>query len=63
MDKWAPIIAEKADHGSYGICITMLLSNYISFIDQHTWIVGAIGFFITWMTSIVFRVIDRRKTV
>jgi hypothetical protein len=62
MQDHAASIASTASLTSYGISASLILGDWVAVIDQHTWIIGAAGFAITWTTNLVFKIYDRRTS-
>jgi hypothetical protein len=57
MQEHAESIAKVLSTTTYGISGGLVLGDYISIIDQHSWIIGLGLGAITYTTNLVFRVI------
>ena len=60
INEHASAIASTGIFTSYGISLSLMIGDFVAIIDQHTWIIGLIGFITTWITSIVFKIIECR---
>jgi hypothetical protein len=59
MVESAGAVAKHATTLGYSVSIGSLFVQAIPFIDAHSWIVGLFGIFLTWITNVVFKIIDR----
>ncbi len=61
MEQHAAGIAQTAAATSYGISATMVLGDWMTLIDHHTWIIGLVLGVITLTTDIIFKIINSQK--
>lgn len=61
MQEHAGIISATSSATSYGISVSLIIGDWIAIVDQHTWVVGVFGFLITWITNVIFKIIQLRR--
>jgi hypothetical protein len=52
-------ICTLASRLNYLISSYLVIGDWLTFIDHHTWIVGAALGLLTWITNVYFRIKDR----
>jgi hypothetical protein len=52
-------ISDISSRLGYAISGYLVIGDWLSFIDHHTWVVGAALGLLTWITNVCFRLIDR----
>jgi len=62
MQDHAESIARFVSTLTYGISGGLVVGDYVTIIDQHTWIIGAGLGLLTYATNLIFRVIHLFST-